>query len=97
MRDKETRAITSGIMFQNASHFAIHGGRFTVVSSDEKEKIQKWLNAPDCTMDFQTAANKRAEGTGQWILERPMYIKWKQSPNLLWIQGKAGSGKTILM
>ncbi|KIK54268.1 hypothetical protein GYMLUDRAFT_48919 [Collybiopsis luxurians FD-317 M1] len=64
---------------------------------DEKEKIQKWLNAPDCAMNFQAADDKRTEGTGQWILNDPEYIKWKQSPSTLWIQGKAGSGKTILL
>ncbi|KIK55286.1 hypothetical protein GYMLUDRAFT_248875 [Collybiopsis luxurians FD-317 M1] len=86
----------SGSMFQNASNFAIHGGTFIVVSNDEKEKIHKWLNAPDCTINFQAADDKRTKGTGQWILNHPEYIKWKQSPSMLWIQGKAGSGKTIL-
>ncbi|KIK58830.1 hypothetical protein GYMLUDRAFT_140091, partial [Collybiopsis luxurians FD-317 M1] len=60
------------------------------------EKILKWLNPPDCTINFQVADDKRTGGTGQWILDHPEYIKWKQSPNVLWIQGKAGSGKTIL-
>ncbi|KIK54248.1 hypothetical protein GYMLUDRAFT_916418 [Collybiopsis luxurians FD-317 M1] len=86
----------SGSMFQNASNFAIHGGTFIVVSNDEKEKIHKWLNAPDCTINFQAADDKRTKGTGQWILNHPEYIKWKQSSSMLWIQGKAGSGKTIL-
>ncbi|KIK51404.1 hypothetical protein GYMLUDRAFT_395054 [Collybiopsis luxurians FD-317 M1] len=97
-RDSEMTVITSGTMFPNASHFSIHGGTFTVVSNDEKEEIQKWLDAPDCTTNFQAAYDKRVEGTGQWILEHPEYIKWKQGPesNVLWIQGKAGSGKTIL-
>ncbi|KIK51048.1 hypothetical protein GYMLUDRAFT_252394 [Collybiopsis luxurians FD-317 M1] len=83
-------------MFPNASHFTINNSTFTVVSNDEREKIQKWLNAPDCATNFQTADDKRTEGTGQWILDHPEYNEWKQSPSLLWIQGKAGSGKTIL-
>ncbi|KIK55236.1 hypothetical protein GYMLUDRAFT_878946 [Collybiopsis luxurians FD-317 M1] len=58
---------------------------------DEKEKIKKWLNAPDCTMNYQAADDKRTEGTGQWILNDPEYIKWKQSPSMLWIQGKGMS------
>ncbi|KIK52293.1 hypothetical protein GYMLUDRAFT_969878 [Collybiopsis luxurians FD-317 M1] len=96
-RDSEWTTITGGTMFPNASHFSIHGGTFIVVSNDEKEGIQKWLNAPDCTLNFQAADDKRTEGTGQWILNHSEYIKWKQSPSMLWIQGKAGSGKTILL
>ncbi|KIK55200.1 hypothetical protein GYMLUDRAFT_878368 [Collybiopsis luxurians FD-317 M1] len=61
-----------------------------------KRRDYKWLNAPDCTTNFQAADDKRTEGTSQWILSHPDYIKWKQAPNSLWIQGKAGSGKTIL-
>ncbi|KIK54282.1 hypothetical protein GYMLUDRAFT_906042 [Collybiopsis luxurians FD-317 M1] len=75
-------------MFPNASHFTINNSTFTVVSNDEKEKIQKWLNAPDCTINFQAADDKRTEGTGQWILDHPEYNEWKESPGLLWIQGK---------
>ncbi|KAE9394234.1 hypothetical protein BT96DRAFT_196552 [Gymnopus androsaceus JB14] len=44
----------------------------------------------------RVADDKRAEGTGEWILNHPEYVKWKQSSGALWIQGKAGSGKTIL-
>ncbi|KAE9389600.1 hypothetical protein BT96DRAFT_926465 [Gymnopus androsaceus JB14] len=96
-RDSEMLAINqSGSMLPNASHFAIHGGTFTIVSTDEKEKIRKWLDAPDCATNFQVADDKRAEGTGEWILNHLEYVKWKQNSGKLWIQGKAGSGKTIL-
>ncbi|KIK55229.1 hypothetical protein GYMLUDRAFT_878838 [Collybiopsis luxurians FD-317 M1] len=88
--------LLSGNAFQGASHFTIKHATFTAVSNDEKEKIQKWLNAPDCTTNFQAADDQRTKGTGQWILNHPKYIQWKKSPNALWIQGKAGSGKTIL-
>ncbi|KIK54303.1 hypothetical protein GYMLUDRAFT_48862 [Collybiopsis luxurians FD-317 M1] len=74
--------------FHGASHFTIEQAIFTAVSNDEKEKIQKWLNAPDCTINFQAADDKRTEGTGQWILNHPKYIKWKQNPNVLCIPGK---------
>ncbi|KIK49912.1 hypothetical protein GYMLUDRAFT_253440 [Collybiopsis luxurians FD-317 M1] len=90
-------SVVYGSMFANTSRFSIHGGTFIVTSKDEREKIQKWLNAPNCATNFQTADDKRTEGTGQWILDHSEYKKWKQSPGLLWIQGKAGSGKTILI
>ncbi|KIK55213.1 hypothetical protein GYMLUDRAFT_878684 [Collybiopsis luxurians FD-317 M1] len=105
-RQESEVTIANGNMFQYASDFTINNGTFNVVlnnekdekdEKDEKEKIKKWLNAPDCTMNYQAADDKRTEGTGQWILNDPEYIKWKQSPSMLWIQGKAGSGKTILL
>ncbi|KAE9393572.1 hypothetical protein BT96DRAFT_923980 [Gymnopus androsaceus JB14] len=97
-RDSEMPVISqSGSMFMNASHFSIHGGTFIVVSTDEKEKIRKWLDAPDCATNFRVADDKRVEGTGEWILNHPEYVEWKQNPGILWIQGKAGSGKTILL
>ncbi|KIK62150.1 hypothetical protein GYMLUDRAFT_552381 [Collybiopsis luxurians FD-317 M1] len=88
--------VANGSMFANASGFTVINSKFIVVSNDEKEKIQTWLNAPDCNINFQIADDKRTEGTGQWILNHPEYIKWKQGPSVLCIQGKAGSGKTIL-
>ncbi|KIK62144.1 hypothetical protein GYMLUDRAFT_242835, partial [Collybiopsis luxurians FD-317 M1] len=83
-------------MFANASGFTVINSNFIVVSNNERKKIQEWLNAPDCTINFQVADDKRTEGTGKWILSHPEYMKWKQSPSVLWVQGKAGSGKTVL-
>ncbi|KIK52936.1 hypothetical protein GYMLUDRAFT_49614 [Collybiopsis luxurians FD-317 M1] len=71
-------------------------GVLVLIAKDEKEALQKWLNAPDCATNFQAADDKRTKGTGQWMLKHPQYIKWKNNPSMLWIQGKAGSGKTIL-
>ncbi|KIK62216.1 hypothetical protein GYMLUDRAFT_553418 [Collybiopsis luxurians FD-317 M1] len=88
--------VNNGSMFANASGFTVTNSKFIVISNDDKEKIQKWLDAPDCSVNFRVADDKRTEGTGQWILNDPEYIKWKQGPSVLWIQGKAGSGKTIL-
>ncbi|GAW07400.1 hypothetical protein LENED_009389 [Lentinula edodes] len=56
-------------MFHSASNFAIYGGNFTVISSDETTKIYQWLNAPDCSANYVTAADKRLPGTGQWIFD----------------------------
>ncbi|KAE9389011.1 hypothetical protein BT96DRAFT_414255 [Gymnopus androsaceus JB14] len=83
-------------MFGNASHFEIHGSQFIVMSIDEEQKIQNWLNAPNCFFNYTSAVNKKTAGTGTWIMNHPKYIRWKCSPSLLWIQGKAGSGKTVL-
>ncbi|KAJ3898655.1 hypothetical protein F5879DRAFT_594117 [Lentinula edodes] len=83
-------------MFTNASHFAIHGGNFTVISSDDSTMINKWLGAPDCSANYVAAADKKFQGTGEWVFDLDEYKKWRSEPSVLWIQGPAGSGKTVL-
>ncbi|KAJ3884921.1 ankyrin repeat-containing domain protein [Lentinula edodes] len=84
-------------MFPYASDFAIYGGNFTVITNDDSHKIHKWLNAPDCSANFVTAADNRCSGTGQWIFELDAYKEWGSNHGILWIQGPAGSGKTFLI
>ncbi|KAJ3886736.1 ankyrin repeat-containing domain protein [Lentinula edodes] len=83
-------------MFHSAHHFTINGGNFTVITSDEATKVYQWLNAPDCSSNYVTAEDKKLQGTGKWIFDLDEYKKWKSEPGVLWIQGPAGSGKTIL-
>ncbi|KAJ3826340.1 ankyrin repeat-containing domain protein [Lentinula raphanica] len=67
------------------------------ISSNEKDQLYKWLAAPDCSTNYSTALSRRVNGTGQWIVRGAIYLKWKKDGKFLWIQGKAGSGKTILV
>ncbi|KIK56806.1 hypothetical protein GYMLUDRAFT_247584 [Collybiopsis luxurians FD-317 M1] len=83
-------------MFSNAHSFTIKDSQFTVITRDEVREIRDWLQAPDCSANRADAADKKAEGTGEWILSHTEYKKWKGQPGILWIQGKAGSGKTVL-
>ncbi|KAJ3965744.1 hypothetical protein EV361DRAFT_872948 [Lentinula raphanica] len=93
-------------MFNNAQNFTVNGGKFEVagkdinyyyLSSDEEKELQEWLNAPNCSINYATALNKRAHGTGQWIFQDSTYLKWREEGSILWIQGQAGSGKTFLI
>ncbi|KAJ3871846.1 ectomycorrhiza-induced ankyrin-domain/NACHT-domain-containing protein [Lentinula edodes] len=89
--------ISTGSMFYQAKNFAIYGGNFIAVGGDDINKIHKWLNAPDCSANFVTAADNRCSGTGQWIFELDAYKEWGSNHGILWIQGPAGSGKTFLI
>ncbi|KAJ3965206.1 ankyrin repeat-containing domain protein, partial [Lentinula raphanica] len=54
-------------------------------------KLKEWLAAPDCSINYATALDKKVAGTGQWILEDATYLKWKkevEQGSILWIQGK---------
>ncbi|KAJ3824679.1 ankyrin repeat-containing domain protein [Lentinula raphanica] len=70
---------------------------FVDISSNEKDELHKWLATPDCSINHVTALSKRATGTSQWIFRVAAYLKWKKEGKFLWIQGKAGSGKTIVV
>lgn len=59
----------------------------------------------DClkTLTFEEIALRRsaivdaAEGTNEWIWSHPEYQEWEsESSGILWIQGKPGSGKSVL-
>ncbi|KAE9403752.1 hypothetical protein BT96DRAFT_973553, partial [Gymnopus androsaceus JB14] len=88
---------SAGSMFSHASDFIINGSIFNVISTDKRREIQKWLNAPNCSENFTTALNSKTEGTCEWILHHEGYIQWKNNPDILWIQGKVGCGKTFLV
>ncbi|KAL7786975.1 hypothetical protein V8C37DRAFT_285865 [Trichoderma ceciliae] len=40
--------------------------------------------------------SKPIEGTTDWIWKHPSFVRWKNSPEMLWINGKPGSGKSTI-
>ncbi|KAJ3966505.1 hypothetical protein EV361DRAFT_564145 [Lentinula raphanica] len=96
-------------MFHYAHDFVIERGNFNVLHGNSMiyyyfinqvdEKPKEWLVAPNCLVNHATASKKakKVKGTGQWILEDETYLRWKQNRDILWIEGKSGSGKTFLM
>lgn len=63
------------------------------LTTDEERKLHKWLGAPDTSINYITALNKKTPGTGSWILNHPIYIEWRMKGQActLWIQGKGES------
>ncbi|KAF5337871.1 hypothetical protein D9758_016148 [Tetrapyrgos nigripes] len=70
---------------------------FVMVDMNAMDNIKKWINAPDSSFNFNAAYDKMTKGTGEWLLKDSRLIQWKESGGLLWLQGKAGSGKTFLL
>ncbi|KAF5348194.1 hypothetical protein D9758_014660 [Tetrapyrgos nigripes] len=70
---------------------------FVMGDMNAMNNIKKWINAPDSSINFIAAYDKITEGTGEWLLEDSRFIEWKEKGGLLWLQGKAGSGKTFLL
>ncbi|KAJ3967464.1 ankyrin repeat-containing domain protein [Lentinula raphanica] len=93
-------------MFYSAHNFEIYGSNFSVVQGNslvyyylinqKEEKPEEWLVAPNCSINYDTASKNQVPETGKWILEDTTYLNWKRNRDILWIEGKAGSGKTYL-
>ncbi|KIK69353.1 hypothetical protein GYMLUDRAFT_35425, partial [Collybiopsis luxurians FD-317 M1] len=94
--------VTTERAFEQAHDFTIEFAEFHLNTyqgwhTNDLEAIRKWLNAPDPSSNFNSAIRKKTPGTGKWILEHETYLKWKKSGGRLWMQGKVGTGKTVLL
>ncbi|KAL3480824.1 ankyrin repeat-containing domain protein [Aspergillus californicus] len=66
-------------------------------TADHRQKLLRWLAAPDIAANYQAALKRRSEDTGSWFSESKPYLQWVAAPrSFLWLYGIAGSGKTIL-
>ena len=60
-------------------------------------EIREWLKAPDATTDHNAACSKRHPNTGSWLIEDDRFWKWFiEKDSILWLNGFAGSGKSVL-
>ncbi|KAJ3859255.1 hypothetical protein EV359DRAFT_68314 [Lentinula novae-zelandiae] len=89
--------ITGKVQMCNSTFNAYEGDINYILPNDEEKKLQEWLSAPNSSINYTTALNKRTPGTGVWIFDHPIYNAWREEHGILWIQGKAGSGKTVLL
>lgn len=59
--------------------------------------LRNWLNAPDATTDHNAACAKKHPGTGMWLVKSDQFSRWLTEGNsILWLNGFAGSGKSVL-
>lgn len=63
------------------------------ISSD----IRTWPNAPDATVEHNSACGKKHSGTGMWLIKSSQFSNWLTEKNsVVWLRGFAGSGKSVL-
>ncbi|TGO61109.1 hypothetical protein BOTNAR_0134g00070 [Botryotinia narcissicola] len=50
-------------------------------------------------LEYRSILPSRVEGTCEWVLTNPQYVRWSSEKEacLLWVSGNSGSGKTILL
>ncbi|KAM7208475.1 hypothetical protein V8F20_001156 [Naviculisporaceae sp. PSN 640] len=65
---------------------------------DEHTEYQECLNQLyfDKIHYRRERVQEALQDTNQWIWKNPAYNRWKTTGGLLWISGKAGSGKSLL-
>ncbi|KAH9954071.1 hypothetical protein BGW80DRAFT_1511847 [Lactifluus volemus] len=68
----------------------------TINRYQSQEKLRNWLSPPDPSVNHSIARSRHHKGTATWFLDNISFNEWKSSGPLVWIQGKPGSGKSIL-
>ncbi|KAN0136461.1 hypothetical protein V8E53_005829 [Lactarius tabidus] len=61
-----------------------------------REKLRMWQSPPDPSTNHNILGVRQHAGTAKWFVESNKCHKWKIAGSLLWIHGKAGSGKSVL-
>ncbi|RPA71142.1 hypothetical protein BJ508DRAFT_232451 [Ascobolus immersus RN42] len=69
--------------------------------TERRKEIENWLGSLDYSTIQQEKVEKRAPGTGEWILEEPNYVAWKSrasesNKKVLWCHGVPGVGKSFI-
>ncbi|PVG00856.1 hypothetical protein CPB86DRAFT_812717 [Serendipita vermifera] len=66
------------------------------MKDDERIQFLQWISKVRYTDHHETNFNDVLAGTGQWLLEDPLFAQWMKSGSILWLHGIPGSGKTKL-
>lgn len=56
---------------------SLSGSMCTQASSMLLEKVLSWLSPVDFRKDHDGASEARVEGTGQWFLSSPEFVRWR--------------------
>ncbi|KAF8266134.1 hypothetical protein EI94DRAFT_231040 [Lactarius quietus] len=71
------------------------------INKMKRDRLQResrsWLSPPDPSTNYNNARDIYQDGTATWFCEGSVFEEWNAKGSLLWICGKPGSGKTILM
>ncbi|KAJ7575154.1 ankyrin repeat-containing domain protein [Mycena floridula] len=102
------RNVRGSVLSNNSIHFnadpAVRDGVDRLVDkAADAERDKKRIAFLDwiSTLDFHTTQRetfaKRAEGTGNWFIQDPRFLRWLSGAlKVLWCSGNPGVGKTIL-
>ncbi|KAF5604127.1 ankyrin [Fusarium subglutinans] len=71
------------------------------IKSEMQRDVLSWLGKSAPNDKYEDSLAKRVDTTCEWIFERPAFKSWlspvdSSKPSVLWINGPAGFGKTVL-
>ena len=71
------------------------------INDDERRKrFSTWINAIDTKATYETALQRRHDGTCEWVLQLDQFVEWvspqSAQAKLLWLHGPPGFGKTFI-
>ncbi|KAI8710938.1 hypothetical protein NCS52_01522700 [Fusarium sp. LHS14.1] len=71
------------------------------IRAETRRELHSWLGCCSPNERYHDSLRERVDGTCDWILDRPAFRHWlaievSAGPKLLWVNGPAGFGKTIL-
>ncbi|PNP86555.1 hypothetical protein FNYG_00257 [Fusarium nygamai] len=71
------------------------------IKFEEQRDVWSWLGKSAPNDKYEDSLAKRVDTTCEWIFERPAFKSWlspvdSTKPSVLWINGPAGFGKTVL-
>ncbi|KAN0136399.1 hypothetical protein V8E53_005767 [Lactarius tabidus] len=69
---------------------------YDVKRNQLRESLRKWQSPPDPSTNHHIVGDRQHAGTAEWFIKSYKCHKWKADGSLLWIHGKAGSGKSVL-
>lgn len=60
-----------------------------VVNNQEREQLLEWVSKVPYGRHFDDIEEKRSPGTGEWLVEHPLFQEWMDYPSskVLWLQG----------
>ncbi|KAH8984375.1 hypothetical protein EDB86DRAFT_3084585 [Lactarius hatsudake] len=71
------------------------------INKMKRDQLQKdarnWISPPDPSKNYNIACEAYQTGTAIWFLQGGVFAEWNAKATLLWIHGKPGSGKSILL
>ena len=67
-------------------------------TEQKRHRVLDWIPSMPFGRTQENSYERRVEGSGNWLIEHPEFITWRESlkSTLLWVHGKAGSGKSHL-
>ncbi|KAF6782827.1 ankyrin repeat domain-containing protein 52 [Colletotrichum sojae] len=90
------------VEMRGKGNLTVHPALLLTASAETKRGLRAWLGCPSPNDLYDDAVQKRLGETCEWILTRDIIRNWL-SPNvsasasqMLWINGPAGFGKTVL-